>query len=984
MKRILLICLSLFTSFALNAQSDNEIYYFDRSNSTVEFDFKKINDYYERLHLLYNISNDNRFVMTSSDEHGLFYISNNDEIIDRNSFKETFETFYHDCYSDFRMLDKNEISELERTWRNNVSNMDIVSLMMDIMMRSAPRGNNDSCYKAEPFCTDNGLYTFQAMTGDNHPSESGPAYSCLQSQPCPSWYYMKISTPGAFSIHMMGKDGNTERDIDYCCWGPFDDPVDPCPHNPGPHQNGLTASKVVSCSYSSSYDEHCQIPSASETGDYYILIITNYSRARCVITFEKEPGSGPGTTDCSIMPPVMEYSDACYGNTLHLSAHEVSNAQYSWTGPDGFTSNLREPHIDNVTFANSGTYSCTVTVPGQGTSEPMTLDIEILPELHANFIVSDAAPGIPTQFTGTETTIPAGNTNKITSRTWDFGDGSPEVSGANPTHVYTTPGTYNVTYTIVAENATGGTCEDSKTIPVTVECSIMPPVIEYNDACHGSTLHLSAQYVDGVSYSWTGPNGFTSTLREPQINNVTFANSGTYSCAISISESCSSDPMTLDIEILPELNADFTVAGAAPGAPTQFTGTETTYPAGYTNKITSRTWDFGDGSTTATGINPTHVYTDPGTYNVTYTIVAENETGWSCEDTKTIPITVTNNLSTVVSSNDSDLCEGESTTLRANVSGGTQNYTYTWTPTQSLNNPNIAAPTATPTETTTYKCVVSDGYDEVEDECTVTVHPKYNASTTIDETSCDPYVIDYYNIQTHQWDQMVFSYSYDGIINLTTVNGCDSLAIDMHFVKLDQANVPLINDDEDGRKEVMPGSSWMPLQYKFEIGDITGGGVEQGMPVEYNWSITYHVDWTGIDNTGTWLLQGNGTNEVSLLVLGAGNATINCDVTTACGTTHREIFVYTDLYGVDENEGEEYVSIYPNPANTSLHIDFDKSVNSEGISIKIYNTAGSLADEFTTSTSTVERSIQNLSDGLYFIKISGNDLNVIKRLTVVK
>ncbi|MCQ2318678.1 MAG: T9SS type A sorting domain-containing protein [Bacteroidales bacterium] len=176
----------------------------------------------------------------------------------------------------------------------------------------------------------------------------------------------------------------------------------------------------------------------------------------------------------------------------------------------------------------------------------------------------------------------------------------------------------------------------------------------------------------------------------------------------------------------------------------------------------------------------------------------------------------------------------------------------------------------------------------------------------------------------------------------------------------------------------------MPLQYKFEIGDITGGGVEQGFPVEYNWSITYHVDWTGIDNTGTWLLQGNDTNEVSLLVLGVGNATINCDVVTACGTTHREIFVYTELYGVDENEGEEYVSIYPNPANTLLHIDFDKSVNSEGISIKIYNAAGSLVDELTTSSSTVERSIQNLSDGLYFIKISGNDLNVIRRLTVVK
>ena len=973
-KKFLLLLVSIFSFLPLMAQ--DEIVRRD-SSCSYDLDISLIDLFEKRTFVISRITEDPRFMITVGEGEGVFSITSSPEY-ENIDFYDVFSEFLNETCGDFDILTKVEAAEIFDIDKAKLPEY----LLTNLMMGSINRDGNGLCSGALPFCTDVGLYQFPAGVNTGS-GEHGPCYdlnkgtaACLHSTPNPAWYYMRIDQPGNINIYMYS---TPSYDIDFICWGPFDDYLEPCPHN---GTTLLTCDKVVSCSYSEDPTETCQIPNSAQTGEYYILLITNYSNQHCNINFSKTSGSG--TTDCSIMPPVMEYSDACYGNTLHLSAHEVSNAQYSWTGPNGFTSSLREPHIDNVTFANSGTYSCTVTIPGQGTSDPMTLDIEILPELHADFTVAGAAPGIPTQFTGTETTTPAGNTNKITSRTWDFGDGSTAATGTNPTHVYTNPGTYNVTYTIVAENETGWLCEDTKTVPVTVECSIMPPVIEYSDACHGSTLHLSAQYVDGVSYSWTGPNGFTSSLREPYIDNVTFANSGTYSCATSISELCSSDPMTLDIEILPELHADFTVSGAAPGIPTQFTGTETTTPAGNTNKITSRTWDFGDGSTAATGTNPTHVYTNPGTYNVTYTIVAENETDWLCEDTKTIPITVTNNLSTVVSSNDSELCEGESTTLRANVSGGTQNYTYTWTPAQSLNNPNIATPTATPTETTTYKCVVSDGYDEVEDECTVTVHPKYNASTTVDETSCDPYVIDYYNIQTHQWDQMVFSYSYDGIINLTTVNGCDSLAIDMHFVKLDQANVPLINDDEDRRKEVMPGSSWMPLQYKFEIGDITGGGVEQGMPVEYNWSITYHVDWTGIDNTGTWLLQGNGTNEVSLLVLGAGNATINCDVTTACGTTHREIFVYTDLYGVDENEGEEYVSIYPNPANTSLHIDFDKSVNSEGISIKIYNTAGSLVDEFTTSTSTVERSIQNLSDGLYFIKISGNDLNVIKRLTVVK
>ncbi len=801
-KKYFFLLISILSFFSLMAQ--NEIAKHD-SSCSYDLDISLIDKFEERTYIISRIIEDPRFMITVGDGDGIFSITSSPEY-ENIDFYDVFDEFLNETRADFDILTKEDAAEIFYADKANLPEYFVTNLLMG----SIDKSGNGLCSGALPFCTDVEMYQFPAGVNTGQ-GESGPCYdlnkgtaACLHTTPNPAWYYMRIDQPGNIDIYMYS---TPSHDIDFICWGPFDDYLEPCPHN-GITQ--LTCNKVVSCSYSMDATETCQIPSSAQTGEYYILLITNYSNQDCNINFSKTGGSG--TTDCTIMPPVMEYSDACYGNTLHLSAHEVSNASYSWTGPNGFTSSLREPHIDNVTFANSGTYSCTVTIPGQGTSEPMTLDIEILPEPHA----------------------------------------------------------------------------------------------------------------------------------------------------------------------------DFTVAGAVPGTPAQFTGTETTYPTGYTNKITSRTWDFGDGSTTATGTNPTHVYTNPGTYEVTYTIVAENETGWSCEDTKTMTITVTNNLSAVVSSDDSELCDGESTTLRANVSGGTQNYTYTWSPSQSLNNPNIAAPTATPAETTTYKCVVSDGYNEVEDECTVTVYPSYNASTTIDETSCDPYIIDYYNMQTHQWDQMVFNYSYDGIIDLTTTHGCDSLSIDLHFVKLDQANVPLINDDEDKRKEVMPGSSWMPLQYKFEIGDITGGGVEQGMPVEYNWSITYHVDWTGFDNTNTWILQENGTKEASLLVLSEGNATISCDVTTACGTTHREIFVYTELYGVDETEGEEYVSIYPNPANTLLHIDFDKSVNGEGVSIKIYNAAGSLVDELTTSGSTVERSIQNLSDGLYFIKISGNNLNVIRRLTVAK
>ena len=50
---------------------------------------------------------------------------------------------------------------------------------------------------------------------------------------------------------------------------------------------------------------------------------------------------------------------------------------------------------------------------------------------------------------------------------------------------------------------------------------------------------------------------------------------------------------------------------------------------------------------------------------------------------------------------------GESTQLNAIATGGNGTFTYSWSPAESLNNANIASPTATPTVTTTYTCTVS-------------------------------------------------------------------------------------------------------------------------------------------------------------------------------------------------------------------------------------------------------------------------------------
>ena len=101
---------------------------------------------------------------------------------------------------------------------------------------------------------------------------------------------------------------------------------------------------------------------------------------------------------------------------------------------------------------------------------------------------------------------------------------------------------------------------------------------------------------------------------------------GTYT--VSATSSCSSATMSGNVVI---------TAVAAVSA--SFTSSITNQDVTFTNtssNATSYSWDFGDGSSASTEINPTHTYATTGTYTVT--LIASNNCG---SDTATTSITVT-------------------------------------------------------------------------------------------------------------------------------------------------------------------------------------------------------------------------------------------------------------------------------------------------------------------------------------------------------
>ncbi len=109
--------------------------------------------------------------------------------------------------------------------------------------------------------------------------------------------------------------------------------------------------------------------------------------------------------------------------------------------------------------------------------------------------------------------------------------------------------TTNTTYQLIISDACGQVV--TANLPVQVTQTLPPPVISSNSpVCEGQTIQLtSPPPAAGMTYLWRFPNGQTSSLPTPRINNATAADSGVYSL-VTISRGCSSEKATTNVQVL--------------------------------------------------------------------------------------------------------------------------------------------------------------------------------------------------------------------------------------------------------------------------------------------------------------------------------------------------------------------------------------------------------------------------------------------------
>jgi len=211
----------------------------------------------------------------------------------------------------------------------------------------------------------------------------------------------------------------------------------------------------------------------------------------------------------------------CAGQTITLTSSASSGNVWS----NGATTN-------SIVVNASGDYYVTVT-QGNCVARSTTIPVVVNP-LPASPIIS--ANGPLTTCAGTNLVL---QSNQATGNTWSPGGQTTQAITVSSS------GTYLVNYT----NSNGCTSVSNAVIVNIIGASTPPSVTSNSPVYIGGQLNLAASNIQGASYSWTGPNGFTSSLQNPTISNVQLNMAGVYSVIATV-QGCQTAAQSVSVNVL--------------------------------------------------------------------------------------------------------------------------------------------------------------------------------------------------------------------------------------------------------------------------------------------------------------------------------------------------------------------------------------------------------------------------------------------------
>ncbi|MBK7668018.1 MAG: gliding motility-associated C-terminal domain-containing protein [Sphingobacteriaceae bacterium] len=359
-----------------------------------------------------------------------------------------------------------------------------------------------------------------------------------------------------------------------------------------------------------------------------------------------------GTVSVTVLSPTTSASNTgpyCAGATIQLNTPAATS--YTWTGPSAFNSSLQNPTLASAIVGMSGTYSVLVSAGTCTAFATTNVVVNPLP-VPAATNTGPYCPGNTIQL----------NVGSFTTYTWT-GPSAFSSNLQNPTQTNAQP-TNSGPYVVTVADANG--CINTSTTTVVVNPSPVIVIGSNSPVCINTAINLTS--TGGGTYSWSGPNAFTSALQNPTIPVATPIEAGVYNVTVT----------TLGCTSTASVNVIVTT-------PTTSASNTGPYCAGTTINLsapaaTSYTWS-GPGGYTSNSQNATQASSTPamsGTYSVIVSI-------GTCTASATTNVVV-NALPTPTATSNSPLCAGQTINLT-----GAGALTYTWTGPNSFSS-NSATP----------------------------------------------------------------------------------------------------------------------------------------------------------------------------------------------------------------------------------------------------------------------------------------------------
>lgn len=384
---------------------------------------------------------------------------------------------------------------------------------------------------------------------------------------------------------------------------------------------------------------------------------------------------------------------SCAPMIFYFTNTSLNYVSSYWSFGDGtFSTEVNPVH----TYTEPGRYAIVLTAMGaSGTSDQFTDTIEVKGP-YAAIIASSDGGCLEKEI---HFTILSKSTQDFS---WDFTDGIIlHTKDTAVKHLFKTPGIYQPRLLLSDENGCRGSARLPNPIVIDkldVQIKPVPDIL-----CGKGTVTFAPVFnsfsIDQLgkpgSYQWT----FDSTLIPTNVSTATpsffIPTPGKYDFSLTTTTAYGCH-QTVSTNVNVYTKPAVSIAGpdkVCVQSPTSFNGSATN-----NNGLTWQ-WNFGNGQTATVSTPPQQVYTQSGAVNIS--LIVANKDG--CTDTA-LHLLQVQPLPNVKATSLSDfICRRNTTVLEA-VGGSS----YEWTPVTGLNNPLIAAPTASPDSSTTYQVKGTD------------------------------------------------------------------------------------------------------------------------------------------------------------------------------------------------------------------------------------------------------------------------------------